>query len=36
MINQDIRWKQRFENFQKALSQLKLFLKKESLNDLEE
>ena len=31
---QDIRWKQRFENFQKALSQLKIFLQKASLSEL--
>ena len=36
MTNQDIRWKQRFENFQKALSQLKLFIEKGKLNELEE
>ena len=30
----DIRWKQRFENFQKALSQLKIFLQKASLSEL--
>lgn len=32
----DIRWKQRFSNFEKALSQLQKFLKKGKLNELEE
>ena len=36
MENQDIRWKQRFENFEKALSQLAKFISKGELNDLEE
>ena len=36
MRNQDIRWQQRFDNFQKALLQLKLFIKKQPLNDLEQ
>ncbi len=31
----DIRWQQRFDNYQKALKQLGVFLKKENLNDLE-
>lgn len=35
MENQDIRWKQRFENFEKALSQLAKFISKGELNDLE-
>lgn len=35
MENQDIRWKQRFENFEKALSQLAKFIDKGELNDLE-
>ncbi|MDQ2720384.1 MAG: nucleotidyltransferase substrate binding protein [Bacteroidota bacterium] len=33
--NQDIRWLQRFRNFNKALSQLKKFIDKNELNDLE-
>ena len=36
MENQDIRWKQRFENFNKALSQFAKFIDKKELNDLEE
>jgi len=32
----DTRWKQRFYNFNKALSQLQKFIDKEELNDLEE
>lgn len=36
MENQDIRWKQRFANFEKALSQLAKFIDKEGLNELEE
>ena len=36
MENQDIRWKQRFENFNKALSQFAKFINKKELNDLEE
>ena len=45
-MNQDIRWKQRFKNYQRALSQLKnyqralsqltKFVQKENLNELEE
>lgn len=31
----DIRWKQRFNNFQKALAQLKKFIDKKELNELE-
>lgn len=34
--NKDIRWLQRFSNFNKALSQLEKFKNKESLNELEE
>jgi len=34
--HQDIRWKQRFSNYQKALSQLKKFIDKGALNELEE
>ncbi len=33
---EDIRWKQRFSNFQKALSQLKKFIDKGELNELED
>lgn len=37
MENNDIRWKQRFKNFSKALSQLQKFIDKgEDLNELEE
>ncbi len=32
----DIRWKQRFSNYQKALSQLKEFVEKKNLSKLEE
>jgi nucleotidyltransferase substrate binding protein (TIGR01987 family) len=32
---QDIRWKQRFQNYQKALSQLSKFIEKGDLNELE-
>ena len=32
----DIRWKQRFSNFRKALAQLELFVKKKKLSKLEE
>ena len=32
---QDIRWKQRFSNFQKALSQLQKFIDKGELSELE-
>jgi len=34
--DQDIRWEQRFSNFMKALSQLKKFIDKGKLSDLEE
>lgn len=34
--NIDIRWKQRFANYQKALSQLKKFIDKGELSELEE
>ncbi|MEQ9299325.1 MAG: nucleotidyltransferase substrate binding protein [Cyclobacteriaceae bacterium] len=35
--NEDVRWKQRFQNYNKALNQLrKFFDKRESLNELEE
>lgn len=36
MTNPDVRWKQRFANFRKALFQLKLILTKDSLNSIEE
>jgi nucleotidyltransferase substrate binding protein (TIGR01987 family) len=35
-INKDIRWQQRFANFGKALSQLKKFVDKGGLTELEE
>lgn len=34
--NKDIRWEQRFTNFRKALSQLKKFIEKGELSELEE
>jgi nucleotidyltransferase substrate binding protein (TIGR01987 family) len=36
MIKKDIRWQQRFSNYQKALSQLSKFIQKKDLNELEE
>ena len=37
MKNQDVRWKQRFQNFSKAMVQLQKFIDKgENLNELEE
>jgi nucleotidyltransferase substrate binding protein (TIGR01987 family) len=36
MNNQDIRWQQRFKNYQKALRQLERFLKETDLNELEQ
>ncbi|MEO5912463.1 MAG: nucleotidyltransferase substrate binding protein [Pelobium sp.] len=36
MESQDVRWKQRFKNYQKALRQLEKFLKQKNLNELEE
>ena len=36
MTEQDIRWIQRFNHFTKALGQLKKFIQKGNLNDLEE
>ena len=36
MENQDIRWIQRFSNYRKALMQLKKFIDKGELNELEE
>ena len=35
MEEKDIRWKQRFSNYQKATSQLKKFIDKGELNELE-
>ncbi len=35
MTNQDIRWKQRFSNFNKAFKQLERFVAVENLNELE-
>lgn len=36
MEDEDIRWKQRFNNYKKALSQLTKFISKGNLNELEE
>ena len=36
MENQDIRWKQRFANYEKALFQLKRFIERGELNEFEE
>lgn len=35
-MNEDIRWKQRFSNYRKALGQLEKFIVKKDLSDLEE
>ncbi|NJN26297.1 MAG: nucleotidyltransferase [Cyclobacteriaceae bacterium] len=35
-MNQDIRWHQRFKNFQQALAQLTKFIEKGDLNEFEE
>ena len=35
MKNKDIRWQQRFQNFKKALSQLKKFVDEKKLNEME-
>lgn len=35
-MEQDIRWKQRFQNYEKAFLQLERFVAKESLNEFEE
>lgn len=35
-MEDDIRWQQRFDNYQKALNQLTKFIKKDQLNELEE
>ncbi|MEL6553640.1 MAG: nucleotidyltransferase substrate binding protein [Cyanobacteria bacterium J06621_11] len=36
MSDPDVRWKQRFDSYQKALAQLTKFVDKENLNELEE
>jgi nucleotidyltransferase substrate binding protein (TIGR01987 family) len=36
IMNSDIRWKQRFSNYKKALAQLTKFINKGELNELEE
>lgn len=36
MIPKDIRWMQRFQNYQKALAQLSRFMEKKALNEMEE
>lgn len=36
MSDQDVRWRQRFENYQKAVRQLTKFIDKGDLNELEE
>lgn len=36
MENKDIRWRQRFSNFNKAFTQLTKFMDRDGLNDLEE
>ncbi|MBI9071373.1 MAG: nucleotidyltransferase substrate binding protein [Melioribacteraceae bacterium] len=36
MTNQDIRWEQRFANFNKAFKQLERFIKVEELNEMEQ
>jgi len=36
MVKNDIRWEQRFSNYQKALSQLQKFIDKGDLSELEE
>jgi len=35
-LNSDIRWQQRFVNFNKAFSQLERFMQEETLNEMEE
>jgi hypothetical protein len=35
-MEEDIRWKQRFGNYLKALGQLQKFIAKDNLNELEE
>jgi DNA-binding HxlR family transcriptional regulator len=34
-MNEDIRWKQRFSNYKKALAQLTKFIDQDELNELE-
>ena len=34
-MDNDVRWKQRFDNFRKAISQLKEFIEKPELNKFE-
>jgi nucleotidyltransferase substrate binding protein (TIGR01987 family) len=34
--SKDVRWKQRFQNYQRAVKQLTRFMEKENLNELEE
>ena len=36
MMEQDVRWKQRFSNYKKALKQLSTFVAQDNLNKLEE
>lgn len=36
MSDPDIRWKQRFANYERALTQLTKFIDKDELNELEE
>jgi DNA-binding HxlR family transcriptional regulator len=36
MVDSDVRWKQRFSNYKKALAQLTKFINKGQLNELEE
>ena len=36
LMNEDIRWKQRFENYSKALRQLTRFIEKGALNEFEQ
>lgn len=36
IMEDDIRWKQRFYNYEKAVNQLTKFIEKEKLNELEE
>lgn len=36
MTNPDIRWKQRFSNFNKAFNQLERFIKAKNLNEMEQ
>ncbi|MCK5035441.1 MAG: nucleotidyltransferase substrate binding protein, partial [Candidatus Sabulitectum sp.] len=36
MVTEDVRWKQRFANYRKALKQMKRFIDKGDLSELEE